>query len=225
MQKPQFESTGPKYSASIQEKAQNLTKECVFEFSQRVWEGINEKEGHHLLETICRDKGAERFWHPHKFRIAENTTKSFREISDTNTLLKAQDLYFVDIGPVFEGHEGDYGETFLFNGNNPEKEKTLQLAKEIFLSCEKKWLKENLKGNELYEFAQDLAKQNNHTLNLNMSGHRIGDFPHALYFKGKLLDIDFPISQGLWVLEILIKHNEKNWGGFYEDIIGAFQVS
>ena len=29
-------------------------------------------------------------------------------------------------------------------------------------------------------------------LNLDVNGHRLADFPHALYFKGAMTDVDWP---------------------------------
>lgn len=52
-----------------------------------------------------------------------------------------------------------------------------------------------------------------------MNGHRLGDFPHAVYFKGKLGEIDIIPKEKLWVLEILIRHPRKNFGAFFEDLI------
>ena len=76
-----------------------------------------------------------------------------------------------------------------------------------------------MSGYKLYDFAEKCAEEKGFQLNLNMYGHRIGDFPHALHYKGKLNTIDFEISQGLWVLEILLKHKTKEFGAFFEDVI------
>ena len=56
-------------------------------------------------------------------------------------------------------------------------------------------------------------------LNPNMAGHRLGDFPHALFYKGTLSNFDKQPIQNLWVLEVLITNNEDTFGSFFEDIL------
>ena len=47
----------------------------------------------------------------------------------------------------------------------------------------------------------------------------LGDFPHALFYKGQLSEFKKMPVENLWVLEILIKHPEKEFGAFIEDIL------
>ncbi|HEY0296511.1 MAG TPA: hypothetical protein VGC69_14380 [Bordetella sp.] len=56
-------------------------------------------------------------------------------------------------------------------------------------------------------------------LNLDMKGHRVGDFPHAIYKPGKLADLADTPSEGLWILEIQIAHPTRPFGAFYEDLL------
>jgi hypothetical protein len=56
-------------------------------------------------------------------------------------------------------------------------------------------------------------------LNLELSGHRLGDFPHATHFDGTMAEIDFRPSAALRVLEIHIRHPELAFGAYYEDLL------
>jgi hypothetical protein len=56
-------------------------------------------------------------------------------------------------------------------------------------------------------------------LNLEIKGHRVSDFPHAIYRGGNLGDFDAVPNPGLWILEIQIAHPSKPYGAFYEDLL------
>ena len=54
---------------------------------------------------------------------------------------------------------------------------------------------------------------------MSMNGHRLGDFPHALHYKGKLSDFSEAPFPNLWVLEIHLIDEKINRGAFFEDIL------
>ena len=56
-------------------------------------------------------------------------------------------------------------------------------------------------------------------LNLDIKGHRVSDFPHAIYKGGKLGDLADTPNGGLWILEIQIAHPTRAFGAFYEDLL------
>lgn len=147
-----------------------------------------------------------------------NTLKSFRERSEENIKLKKNDIFFIDIGPVFEGHEGDYGETFV-TGRGEDHLEIKRCCERVFKETAKACREDELTGIELYRFAEACSQRYGYELNLKMSGHRLGDFPHAVNFKGKLGEVNITPKENLWVLEILIKHPQKSFGAFFEDII------
>jgi hypothetical protein len=56
---------------------------------------------------------------------------------------------------------------------------------------------------------------------MDLSGHRLSDFPHASLYDGPLADIDFKPKPLLWVLEIHIRDVEGRFGAFFEDMLLA----
>lgn len=56
-------------------------------------------------------------------------------------------------------------------------------------------------------------------LNLDIKGHRVSDFPHAIHRGGDLGDFEHCPNAGLWILEIQIAHPNKPYGAFYEDLL------
>jgi hypothetical protein len=54
---------------------------------------------------------------------------------------------------------------------------------------------------------------------MDLSGHRISDFPHAAIYDGPMADVDFKPAPLLWVLEIHIRHPDGGYGAFFEDML------
>ena len=51
------------------------------------------------------------------------------------------------------------------------------------------------------------------------AGHRVSDFPHALYGKHRLAEADFVPGDGIWVLEVQVRDLERPIGAFFEDVL------
>ena len=212
-----IENTGERFNLKDYLAAQKRSREVVAEFAKKLKPGINEKEAHAILEKTLDESGLEKRWHPTKMRIGPNTTKNFRDPSIPHVLLE-NDIFFVDIGPVYYNHEGDFGETFTI-GNDPRLKKLAQSSRDIFLSTQKAWKEQKLTGRALYQYAANEAQKIGLKLNSNMYGHRLGDFPHAVHSKAKLGALDFSPAPQLWVLEIHLIDEELGLGSFFEDII------
>lgn len=211
------EFCGDKFSLEDYLRAQEKTRQVTLKFSKHIKPGMQEKEAKLLLEKFLDDSGMQKRWHPTKFRMGVNTIRNFRDDS-VDYVLKENDIFFVDIGPVYFDHEGDYGETFVV-GNDPKLKHLADATKIIFESTRKIWKDKKLTGKELYEFAANEAKKMNLTLNTNMYGHRVGDFPHAVHTKAKLGGLPFSPSANLWILEIHLIDESLNLGAFFEDVL------
>jgi hypothetical protein len=180
--------------------------------------GIRESEATRLGQQILVDLGAERVWHPTHVRFGANTMKTFKERSDNDPVLGEDDIFFIDIGPVFRGHEGDVGATFT-TGNDPGKRACAQAAKTLFDTVRGAWLAQGLSGPALYDFAAAEAGRMGWALNLDIKGHRVSDFPHAIYKAGTLGAYEGRPDPGIWVLEIQIAHPSRAYGAFHEDVL------
>jgi hypothetical protein len=81
------------------------------------------------------------------------------------------------------------------------------------------WFAAGTTGKELYDHAVEVAADFGWKLNMDLSGHRLSDFPHSAHYDGALAEVAFRPSPNLWVLEIAIAHRERNFGAFYEDLL------
>lgn len=206
----------------IEEKlitGQQRLAECIQKIAQEIRPGMNEKQGTEIVQSLLTQNGFGKNWHPHKVRFGPNTLKSFADISDHSVVLQENDIFFLDLGPILENHECDYGETFVI-GTNPDYLKLRDTSKVLFHRVKQKWLSEKLTGNELYKFAvEETKKEGYHFVTRGASGHRIGDFPHHVHYRGNLKDIKDSVLGNRWILEIQIHDEKLKRGAFFEDIL------
>lgn len=212
------EGVGEKFELAAYLEARKVARRIAFLLASHVEEGMTEEDGLHIIEELFKKNNVEKKWHPSKFRIGRNTVKSFREKSEPGVKLQKEDIFFVDIGPVVNGQEADYGQTFTL-GQNEEYSKIQRASKKIWDELAVHWKVDKLSGKSLYEKANELALENGYVLNEQMQGHRLGDFPHAIHSRGKLGDFEKTPAQNLWVLEVHLRHPEKELGAFFEDIL------
>lgn len=153
--------------------------------------------------------------------IGPNTTKTYRQHSDPNVRLGPNDSYFIDLGLVFDGHEGDVGDvgdTFVV-GDAPERQACAEAARTLFEEVAHAWRTRALSGQALYAFAGERAGAMGWRLNHAIKGHRGSDFLHAVHKNGDLGDLAVPPSDGLWILQIQLAHPSEPFGAFHEDLL------
>ena len=194
------------------------TLDAVNRIAEQVQVGMLEEDANAMAIATLQAMGTRQGWHKPFVRFGSNTVKTFGADSDPGIKLGENDIYFIDIGPVWEGYEGDAGNTFV-TGNDAELKRCSLDVKQIFYAVADKWKTEQYTGQALYQFAQQITKDLGWELNLDLSGHRLGDFPHEAYYQGALAEIPFHPTPKLWVLEIQIRHPEKSFGAFFEDIL------
>jgi hypothetical protein len=81
------------------------------------------------------------------------------------------------------------------------------------------WTINRVSGEELYDYASERAEHYGYILNLGNDGHRIGDFPHHIHFKGGLPEMDEVIVPNAWILEIHLLNQTRTYGAFFEDLL------
>ncbi len=212
------EAVGVAYSIESMRYAQAMTWRSIEALSRLIRPGMLESEARELGKKVLADLDMQRIWHPLLVRFGANTLKTFKERSDGDPVLGENDIYFIDMGAVWQGHEGDAGATFS-TGNDPEMAACASAAKALFDRVEQRWRNDKVVGLELYRFAEEQAKEMGWVLNLDIKGHRVSDFPHAIYRGGDLGDFDQYPTEGLWILEIQIAHPSGAYGAFYEDLL------
>lgn len=211
------EGVGTGFDAEALLAARERSIEATRRIAEAVRPGMREVDAHRVAAQVFEALGFERIWHPTHIRFGSNTLKLYKEVSDPDIVLAENDLFFIDIGPVWDGHEGDYGDTFVL-GEDPDRLAIAAAARDLFDEVAQRW-RSGCSGRELYTLAEDAAQARGYVLNLGAPGHRLGDFPHAVHKAGKLAGAEFVPSPGLWVLEIQIRHPDRPIGAFFEDLL------
>lgn len=212
------EAVGPSYNIESMRLAQAMTWRAIERLSALIRPGMRESEAQAAGKQVLAELDMQRIWHPLLVRFGANTLKTFKQRSEGDPVLGEDDIFFIDMGAVWEGHEGDAGATFV-TGNDPQMAACAEAAKELFDRVQLKWRNEQVVGLELYRYAQEQAQAMGWVLNLNIKGHRVSDFPHAVHRGGDLGDFEHYPNQGLWILEIQIAHPDLPYGAFFEDLL------
>lgn len=212
-----IQNFGNKFDLTKLIEARNLAKDIAYELRSYIRPGMTEAHAHEIYKGICKKHDIQKQWHPAKLRFGPNTLLNFSDKSQ-DYILKENDIFFLDIGPVINDHEADFGETF-FIGNNTAHQEICLAQIQVFNEVKDYWLKTHKTGAVLYEFAKDVAQKYGFDLNTDQDGHRIGDFPHHVHYKGSLKDVSESIVPNAWILEIHLWDRDRQFGAFFEDLL------
>lgn len=212
------EAVGQRYDPALMQRARALAWQALHGIREHMQPGISEEEACARAMQVFEALGMERLWHPVIIRIGPNTTRTYREPSQPGVRLGQNDSYFIDLGLVFSGHEGDVGDTFVV-GHAPEREACAQAAREVFHDVARIWRTEGWSGQKLYNYARERAEAMGWRFNHAIKGHRVSDFPHSVHKGGDLGDLDHKPGKGLWILEIQLAHPTEPFGAFFEDLL------
>ncbi len=220
MNQPNTEAVGEAYSLEKMQHAQAQTWQAVTQIAQSIRAGMSEGEACARAREVLQQMGMERVWHQVIVRFGENTLKIFNQKINPETILGENDIFFIDLGVVWEGIEGDAGATFTV-GADEAMQRCASAAQEIWKETARFWLETQASGVDLYQYAAQLANQRGWVFNEAVKGHRVSEFPHKTYQAGDLGDLRTTPADGIWVLEIQLRHPERAFGAFYEDILWA----
>lgn len=212
------ERVGPHYDRERMLEARGHTFRAIEAIAARIQPGMTEQQGVELAKSVLKQAGLLRGWHGVYVRFGENTLCTYADKDAPNRVLQENDIFFIDIGPVWKRCEGDGGMTFAV-GNDPDMQRAARDVQEIFDLVHAKWRADALTGTALYDYASATARSLGWELNMDISGHRLSDFPHAALHEGTLASASFVPKPELWVLEVQIRHPTRPFGAFFEDLL------
>jgi Xaa-Pro aminopeptidase len=212
------ERVGARHEHSVMLEARRRTRAAVREVARQVAPGMSEEEGLELARRTLRAHGFERDWVEPYLRFGRNTLKKYAEPADPGVLLAPDDVWFIDVGPLWRNHECDYAESFAV-GADPERHRIVRDVRAIFDRTSRHWREAHATGVGLYRFAAAQAELLGWQLDPEMAGHRLGEYPHAAFHDGLLGNAEFTPSPGLWMLEIQLRHPDRPYSAFFEDLL------
>jgi len=212
------ERVSDRHEHAIMLEARHRTLAAVADVARQIAPGITEEEGLALTRLTLRAHGFARDWAEPYLRFGTNTRKKYAEPSDPGVVLGRDDVWFIDVGPLWRNHECDYAETFAV-GDDPERHRLARDVRAIFDRTSRHWREARASGAELYRFAAAEAAACGWQFDKEMAGHRIGEHPHSAFHDGLLAQAEFTPSPGLWMLEIQIRSADRPFGAFFEDLL------
>ncbi len=194
--------------------------EALRQIQKSLKPGMTEIEIQRAGEEILQKLGSTKNWHRVTIRIDADTLLKFNAPANPTAVLTQASIVFIDIGPVFEldgvEYEADVGDTITMD-SDPEKIRVIEASRKLFKRVGDIWRNESISGGELYKRAEIEAERFGVVLNQEVDGHRVGDFPHGVFFRGGIGELDFKPGAGVWILEIQVRHPTLPYGAFYED--------
>ena len=183
-----------------------------------------------IFELAREHFGVRRHWHKRIARAGSNTLLGYYAES-TDRRIAADDVVFLDFGPVFDSWEADFGRTYAL-GADPHKHR---LVSDIGVAFRRgKELYQNtpqLSAGELYDFVAGLAITAGWEFGAPTAGHLIGHFPHERTpadptrfsirsgNKQLLREPDENGNPRHWILEIHFVDRAREIGGFFEELL------
>jgi Xaa-Pro dipeptidase len=179
--------------------------------------------GEQALSDEIRDLAAEMFgvtrhWHRRIVRAGENTLLPFKE-HPPDRVIADDDIAFLDLGPIFEEWEADFGRTFVL-GDDPGKTAVRDALPRVWKAGRDYFDNHaRVTGAEGFEWGSPIA------------GHLVGEFPHK---KIVGVGVQWYITPGSdkpmrredgggrpchWILEIHLVDRPRGFGGFYEQLL------
>jgi Xaa-Pro aminopeptidase len=183
-----------------------------------------------IRAIALRDFGVSTHWHR---RIVRSGPNSVTTAGDHPPLrdIAADDIVYVDLGPVFEGWEADIGKSYALGGD-PRKQALVADLPRIFEIVQAHYrAAPDITGAELYDFAVAAAQKSGWIFGGSIAGHIVSEFAHAQIpgakdltrisprNPGKMRDPDGNGRVRHWILEIHLMAADHSFGGFYERLL------
>jgi Xaa-Pro dipeptidase len=192
-----------------------------------VLESVLSSEIHALA---ARRFGVKRHWHKRIVRCGPNTLLGYYD-DPPDRRLEADDVAYVDLGPVFAEWEADFGRTFVL-GDDPVKHKLVADIGAAFRKGKQHYLDTpDLTTGQLYDYVCELARTAGWEFGAPTAGHLVGHFPHEhapgqpKHFSirhGNELKLREPDADGKprhWILEIHFVDRARGFGAFCEELL------
>jgi Xaa-Pro dipeptidase len=214
---------------TAQDKAAHLFREV--ESRGLIRAGMTEEQLNAEIYALAKELyGITTYWHKRIVRAGKNTLLPYAE-NPPDLTIADDDILFLDLGPVFEEWEADFGRTFVI-GNDPAKLKMKSDVEQAFAEG-KQYFHDtpNITSQQLFAHAESLATKFGWEFGGRIAGHLIGQFPHeriaddkvSLYVHPKsslpMRSLNEKGEKRHWILEIHFIDRQRGIGGFFEELL------
>jgi Xaa-Pro aminopeptidase len=193
--------------------------------------GIGEQRLSDEIHQLAAEMfGVTRHWHRRVVRAGENTLQPFRE-RPPDRVVADDDIVFLDLGPIFEEWEADFGRTFVLS-DDPHKEAVRDALPRVWQAGREYFNRRpDVTGAELFDFVVGVTQAEGFEFGNSLAGHLVGEFSHK---KIAGPGVEWYIMPGSdkpmrrrdptgrlchWILEIHLVDRVRGFGGFYEQLL------
>jgi Xaa-Pro dipeptidase len=193
--------------------------------------GVSERVVEDEIKALAlKQFGVTAHWHR---RIVRSGPNSITTAGDHPPMrdIAADDIVYLDLGPVFEGWEADIGRSYAL-GDHPRKHALVaELPRQFEVVQAHFRSNPDITGAALYDFAVTSAQAAGWTFGGKIAGHIVSEFSHSQIPGGKRLTYiappnDEPMSNPdgngqprHWIGEIHLVETDGSFGGFYERLL------
>jgi Xaa-Pro aminopeptidase len=213
--------------------AQDKAAELFVAVEQRglIRPGVGERQVSDEIRDLAAELfGVSRHWHKRIVHGGENTLATARD-NPPDRVIADDDIVFVDLGPIFEEWEADFGRTYVL-GDDPRK---LALRDELPRVWEAGQAyfdaHPDITGAQLFVHMMRLSRAAGWEFGGAIAGHLVGEFPHEKIDGREVesyvaLGSDLPMRrmdsagrQCHWILEVHLVDPDRRFGGFHEELL------
>lgn len=213
--------------------AEEKAEELFAEITRRGLIEAGERET--VVSDRVRDLGAELFgierhWHKRVVRAGPNTLEPYKA-NPPDRVIEADDIVFLDFGPLLEQWEADFGRTYVL-GDDPAKLALQADLPRLWAAGRAHYeASPDITGAELYARVGELAREAGWEFGNSHAGHLVGEFPHELVDGEKIESYIAPENTNPmrrtdrtgavchWILEVHIVDRARGFGGFHEQLL------
>lgn len=183
-----------------------------------------------IFDLARQRYGVRRHWHKRIIRSGPNTLLGYADECEDRRIA-ADDVVFLDFGPVFAEWEADFGRTYAL-GADPLKHRLVSDIGVAFRRGKELYERTpDLTAGQLYDFVANLATAAGWEFGASTAGHLVGHFPHERAPKdpdrfsirpGNPQLLREPDESGKprhWILEIHFVDRARQIGGFFEELL------
>jgi Xaa-Pro aminopeptidase len=193
--------------------------------------GVTEREASDAIKVLAAERlGVDKHWHKRVVRAGVNALEPYHA-NPPNREIADDDIVYLDLGPVFEEWEADFGRTYVL-GADPEKLRLRDALPEVWAAGRAHFeATPDITGAQLFAYMVEQGAARGYEWGGTIAGHLVGDFPHADAEGSKdrsriapandraLRGVDSVGNVAHWILEVHLVDREREIGGFYEELL------
>ncbi|KAF7376901.1 putative peptidase m24 protein [Mycena sanguinolenta] len=213
--------------------AQNKAAQMFTEIEQTLIKpGVSDKALSDQIHQLGTDMyGVRTHWHKRIVRSGPNTLRPFED-NPPDRVIQPDDILVVDLGPVFEEWEADFGRTYVL-GEDAAKLRLRDALEPIWRTVHAHFhATPDITGAQLFARAQEEVKKAGFEWgNSDIAGHLVGHFPHERIPRDKIAlyiteQNDAPMRsagkdgfQRQWILEVYLQDEKHEYQAFFEQLL------